>query len=111
MILDDLSNASLYHGLHPSLKEALDFLEQADLKGLAPGRHAICGDGVFAGVDEYQTKKPEAGFWEAHRKHVDVQVVLLGQEWIGVGRVSDCRPPPTTRRRIYSSSRGMEIAS
>ena len=94
MILDDLSNASLYHGLHPSLKEALDFLEQADLKGLAPGRHAICGERVFAGVDEYQTKKPEAGFWEAHRKHVDVQVVLLGQEWIGVGRVSDMQASP-----------------
>ena len=45
-------------------------------------------------MDEYQTKKPEAGFWEAHRKHVDVQVVLLGQEWIGVGRVSDMQASP-----------------
>ena len=62
MILDDLSNASLYHGLHPSLKEAFDFLEQADLKGLAPGRHAICGERVFVGVDEYQTKKQKLDF-------------------------------------------------
>ena len=72
MILDDLSNASLYHG--STFEGSLDFLEQADLKGPFPGRHAICGECEWT----HQTKKL---LWEAHRKHVDVQVVLLG--WSG----------------------------
>jgi biofilm protein TabA len=42
------------------------------------------GDGVFAMEQVYQTKPRAEGFFESHRKYIDVQVVVEGQERIEV---------------------------
>jgi len=61
--------------------EAYKFLTENDLAAIELGRHDIT-DGTYANVQEY-TSKTE-GSYEAHRKYIDVQVVVSGEEIIFV---------------------------
>lgn len=82
MVIDSLENAGLYFGLGHGIEHALRFLQQ-DVKDLPDGRIDIDGDNLFAIVQQYITKAPTEGFWEAHRKYIDVQFVVSGRELIG----------------------------
>ena len=83
MIIDNLTNASLYYGVSSSLKKALEFLQKTDFETMKPGRYEIDGDNVYAMVQQYETKPLEQGIWEAHKKYIDVQYVVTGSEIIG----------------------------
>ncbi len=85
MILDHITNAHIYATMHPRIARGLEFLKRADLAALAPGRHEIEGDRVYAMVSEYSTKTPEAGRWEAHRRYLDLQFLQHGTERVGRG--------------------------
>lgn len=87
MIIDKLSNASMYYALSPRLERALRFLEVLDPATAATGRHEIAGEQVFALVQEYDSKPMAEGFWEAHRLYMDVQYVASGVEQIGYAHV------------------------
>ena len=39
---------------------------------------------VFAQISSYQTKSPQEGRFEAHKKYVDIQILLSGSEMIEV---------------------------
>lgn len=91
MILDSLSNASLYAQLSPRLAEGFRFLRSANLKTLAVGRVEVAGPSVFALVQDYQTKPVEQGFWESHRRHIDIQYVVSGAERIGHAPIDTLR--------------------
>jgi YhcH/YjgK/YiaL family protein len=83
MLIDQIRHAGAYTGMGPGLAQAFAFLASAPLATLALGRHEITGDRVFALVQDYLTKPPDAGVWEAHRRYIDVQYVVLGTERLG----------------------------
>ncbi len=45
-------------------------------------------DGMFTMEQAYLTKAPSEGRWESHLKYIDIQVVVEGQEFIGVTEIS-----------------------
>jgi len=83
MIIDTLAHAGVYRRLSPSLAEALRFLQHKNLAALADGRFELEADGEFASVESYTTKPVKEKRGEAHRKYVDLQVVIAGAEWMG----------------------------
>src|SRR5262245_6851492 len=83
MILDVLSNASLYRGLPARLVAALDWLQTTDLAALPLGKTVLEGDKLFALVQEYTPKPQDVGKFEAHRRYWDVQYVAQGTERMG----------------------------
>ncbi len=83
MVLDDLSHAWGYYALGDGIALAFEFLASTDLEALEPGRHDVDGAHVFALVSDYDTKPRAEGRWEAHRAHLDIQVVHSGQELVG----------------------------
>ncbi|MCA1808532.1 MAG: YhcH/YjgK/YiaL family protein [Kiritimatiellia bacterium] len=83
MILDQLSNAATYFGMHPRLAQGLRFLADNDLRALAVGRHAIDGNNLFALVQDYQTQPREGARWETHRRYFDIQFIVSGEELMG----------------------------
>jgi len=89
VILDRLSQAHLYRGIHPLLAAALDWLKDADLTGLPLGKTVIDGERLFALVQEYEPRPPEQLKFEAHRRYWDVQVVAAGQERMGWAPLAD----------------------
>ena len=80
MILDQLESLGCYRGISKSLDIAIDYLRKTDLAALDIGSHQVDGDRVLANVMTYETKRPEEGKLEAHRKYIDIQVVLEGEE-------------------------------
>jgi YhcH/YjgK/YiaL family protein len=67
----------------PSLRKAFCFLRARDLLQLPDGRVDIDGDRVFALVQRYETMRTEAPKYECHRKYIDVQFIVTGEEVIG----------------------------
>ncbi len=81
MIQDTLDNSARYEVLNPRFSKAFEFLRVVD-GTLAPGRHQIDGDDVFALVEKYFTKPMDGALFEAHRKYIDVQYIYSGRETI-----------------------------
>lgn len=82
MILDKFENVALYRNLSSGLKKGFEFLEKADLENIEVGTYQIC-EGVFAIVDAYESKALEVCKPEAHRKYIDIQYLIKGEELIG----------------------------
>ncbi len=83
MILDRLDNAVFYRSLGPRIAAALDYLRGTDFSALADGRHELDGDRLLAMVQRYRTKPLVKARWEAHRRYLDIQYVVQGEERIG----------------------------
>ena len=79
MILDKTKNALLYEKMLPNLENALNKLKELgdDAK---PGRYEF--EGGYLMIQEGDTRPAESGDFEAHRKYIDVQVVLSGTEYV-----------------------------
>ncbi|HUS01841.1 MAG TPA: YhcH/YjgK/YiaL family protein [Chitinophagaceae bacterium] len=69
--------------------EAFDYLKNTDLSKIAKGKYPIDGDNVFASVTTDSTKNFDKTNWESHRKYIDLQYVINGEEKIGVPPVSE----------------------
>jgi len=92
MIVDTLDRSEQYVTLHPRFKAAFDFLKTTDLLALPEGRFEIDGSNLFALTQGYQTKPVADGKLEAHRKYIDIQVVVSGEEYIGYAPLSGQAP-------------------
>jgi YhcH/YjgK/YiaL family protein len=88
MIIDQINNSHLYYGVHTRIKLAFDFLNRTDLSSLIAGKYEIDGDNVYAMVQLYNSKQIEQGFWEAHRRYMDLQMVIMGTEKIGYANIN-----------------------
>lgn len=81
MIIDRLENMAIYKK-DPAWIKAKDFLIKINTD-IADGEYEIDGSDVFARVMTYDTKKIEDAYPEAHKKYIDIQVVLSGEEMVG----------------------------
>ena len=80
MIYDDLENFDRYAALYPKEWAAVKkFL----CSGTVPecGRHDLLPDGkLYVNVQHYSPHAYDAGKLEYHRKYIDIQLLLLGEE-------------------------------
>jgi len=93
MIFSSLSQSSRYAALHPLFQRAFDYIRDTDFFVLAPGRYNIVGDDLIVIVEHTQGKPKEHARLEAHRKYIDIQLVLDGDEQMGWKSLSDCLNP------------------
>lgn len=76
MIIDQISNISKYR---PIISDKVtEFLLQLS-PDTQTGHYEIY-EGVFANIDEYEPKLYESCKFEAHKKYIDIQMVLSGEE-------------------------------
>lgn len=90
MILDQLVLASRYVSLHPGLAAGFDFLRRPESAQLADGKHTIDGDRLFALVAHDPGRGKEQSPLEAHRRYIDIQYVVAGEDLIGWKALADC---------------------
>lgn len=81
MIKDKIKNAYLYYNLHPKFKEAFEKILNNNLERDE--------DKLYFNLDKYETKKE--GKFEAHRKYIDIQYIVKGEEKIGLSNIDDCQ--------------------
>lgn len=83
MIFDSLEKADHYTPLHPLFKQAFDFLRDPAVRALGTGRVELdAGGRIWANVQSYRTQPLEEGRYETHRKYIDIQCLLSGEEAI-----------------------------
>jgi len=102
MIYDTIANRQTYGYAH-ALDPAFQFIANLN-PGCPIGNYPISGGSVFAKVMRLQTKPLADTVCEAHRKYVDLQVVLSGEEYIDWY----AREPLTTRK-AYDPDNDVEL--
>lgn len=81
MIIDNYGNAEKYFILNPDFKLVFDFIKNNDLAAMECGKYELNGNKVFFNLQEYETKQVQK--LEAHKKYIDIQVVIKGEEYMG----------------------------
>jgi YhcH/YjgK/YiaL family protein len=79
MILDRIGNSVLYAGLSPDFKAAFEFITTTNFEKAVPGTYTLKGD-MYYMLQNYETKPESEGFFETHRKYIDLQYVISGRE-------------------------------
>lgn len=86
----DLVELKKHYAANPTYWEKVfDFISKNDLVNLPVAKYTIDGENVFAPVSEYETKLPADGKWEAHKKYLDIQIVLSGKEQMGIAPITE----------------------
>lgn len=80
MIYDHIDNIELYKGLSADIYEGLRFLQQVSTD-ISVGAYQL-NPRVKAIVSEYETKPVNVHGFEAHKKNIDIQFLLQGEERI-----------------------------
>lgn len=93
MVLDVLANARRYAPLHPAFARAFAFLASVDLGALPMGRNEIDGEAMFVILDRKDGRGHEGAQLEAHRRYIDIQYTISGQEEIGWSPLASCESP------------------
>jgi YhcH/YjgK/YiaL family protein len=88
MIYDRFENLNLYCQAGSRLRQALVVARDV-VPTVADGRMDIDGDRLYASVATYETGSRDERRFEAHRKYIDVQVLLEGEESINVSLGKD----------------------
>jgi biofilm protein TabA len=90
-------NAQITHADH--FRAAFAYVEECFRKGTdsykrlraislgASGRHELAG-GAFALEQAYMSKRREETFFESHKRYIDVQVIIEGEESIEVADIA-----------------------
>ena len=78
--IDKVQFAKQYHLNQSAWNKAFTYLKNTDLNTLSNGKHVIDGDNVYAIVTEAPTKDYDKTAFESHRKYVDLQYVIKGEE-------------------------------
>ena len=108
MIFDHLTNISLYKNLSSDIYAGLTYLQQI-FPDIAPGTYQITPR-VKAVVSEYETKvKNEVGF-EAHRKNIDIQYLLKGEERIAcmpIEKLTETEPYSEEKDAAFYDAEGV----
>ncbi|WP_139959815.1 YhcH/YjgK/YiaL family protein [Flavicella sediminum] len=92
MILDKIDNQHLYSNCHPRFKKAFDYINQTDLSEAKLGKHSIDGDEVFGILMEYNTLKEVICKSESHKKYIDIQYMVAGEENVGMTTLVNQKP-------------------
>lgn len=80
MIIDRSENARLYEPLHRRFQKVFAVLADPALAQKPDGRYPVEGDDLFYIVQHYTTKPMDQGRFESHKKYIDIQALLAGQE-------------------------------
>ncbi|OFZ66375.1 MAG: hypothetical protein A2V79_09840 [Betaproteobacteria bacterium RBG_16_56_24] len=93
MILSTLSQSSRYAALHPLFPRTFEYIRNTDLLSLAPGRYPIADDDLFAIVEHVPGRTRAEAKLECHRRYIDIQLVLEGEDEMGWRALADCSNP------------------
>jgi len=89
MIIDQIKFIERYKNLDGRIGLALNFLKNTDFTNMKPGRCQISGDDIFYMINDYKTIPVKDGILEGHKKYIDIQSIITGNELIGCAPLSN----------------------
>lgn len=92
MIYAKNADALAYRGIHPNLDLALEHITPEFLASLRDNqRVGLKGDLVYCTRFTYETIPQEESFFEAHRRYLDIHIMVEGEERVDVNRPEDLK--------------------
>ena len=86
------ADALAYRGIHPSLDLALEHITPEFLAALRDNQRVeLNGDLVYCTRFTYETIPQEESFFEAHRRYLDIHIMVEGEERVDVNRPEDLK--------------------
>jgi YhcH/YjgK/YiaL family protein len=89
MICARLSEAQSYLGIHPNLDLALRCLTPEFLSTVTDQRQELKGEQVYVTGFTYETLPKEDTFYEAHKRYLDIHLMLEGKERVDIAHPED----------------------
>ena len=89
MVFGNIRDLKDYGYLEEEVLKCFAYAKEHDLLSYEKGSHEIDGDNLFVNIVEYETTKAENRFWEAHRKYLDLHLMLRGPEQIDVNFIDN----------------------
>jgi len=93
MIIDRPSNTKRYEQMYPPLAAAFELIRNFDFASAESGPAEIDGPRLTINVIRGQGKPAAECRLEAHRKYIDIQYLVSGDEQFGWKLTADCRQP------------------
>ena len=84
MIIANISDALRYRGIHPTLDRALELLSEDFLRSVGTETMYLDGDRLYATRNRYETVPLEDTFFEAHKRYLDIHVLMKGEERVDI---------------------------
>ena len=84
MIYAKNSDALSYRGIHPNLDLALEHIQPEFLGRVGGQRVELRGSDVYATRFTYETVPEEESFFEAHKKYLDIHIMVEGSEGVEI---------------------------
>jgi YhcH/YjgK/YiaL family protein len=78
-----MENASLYAAISPDFARAFEILGNSEILHGKDGRYDLEGSRIWYSVQRYKTKPEDTCNFESHRKFIDIQLIVSGEEFIG----------------------------
>ena len=89
MIFGNINNLEEFPFLEEQVKECFEYAKEHNLASFEKGSHEIDGERLFVNIVEYTTTAAKERIWEAHRKYLDVHVMLHGTEQIDLNFIQN----------------------
>lgn len=87
MIYAKNADALAYRGIHPNLDLALEHITPEFLASLRDNQRVeLKGDLVYCTRFTYETIPQEESFFEAHRRYLDIHIMVEGEERVDMNR-------------------------
>ena len=89
MIFGNIKDKERYNFLDEKIIECFKYAIENNLNVYSTGTHEINGDDIFVNIVAYETVNKEERFWEAHKKYIDVHLMLDGSEKIALNNIDN----------------------
>lgn len=89
MIKDNILHAEKYFNISERVALGLKYLIDTNFSNVKNGKYEILGNEVFAIVQSYTSKPKSDGKFEAHKKYIDIQYIIEGEEQIGTSDIKN----------------------
>lgn len=80
MIFDCITHINNYRGIHAGLDHAIQLIINDELELDTIGKVGVEGNKLFYLVQEYSTSEPSEVKLEAHKRYIDLQLIIEGNE-------------------------------
>ena len=110
MIFSNLSH-KYAAGLSADIQKCFEYYKQNNLADKKTGSYEIDGRRIFVNIDEYKTQSEQERFWEAHRKYIDIHILIKGQEKIDMAFIENMQENPYDEAKDMLTLKGSAQAS
>lgn len=91
MIYGNINNLDEFSFLPNYIQRCFEYIKSNDLKNFENGRYEIDGENIFLNIDEYTTTTVDKRIWEAHKKYLDIHLILKEEEIVDVNFVNNLK--------------------